>query len=100
MAEYKFTCSSGENEATILLADGTLFGFPTWKCLEGDEVWGRPSSGSLLGPRLTAGQIELNLGSILNDWNATEGASGTGYRTDDNGGSFPTGDFRWITSPG
>jgi hypothetical protein len=100
MTQYRLACTSGEAEATIVLADGGLFSFPTWQCVEGNAVWGAPSSGDCLSPRLTGGQIELSLGSVIDDWSTDEDASGSGYRLSDNGGSFPAGDFAWKRLPG
>lgn len=95
MSSYELTVQNGGQTARLTLKDGTLFGFPSWRCPDGAEAWGTPSQGTCLSPNLTGGSIELSLGCNLYDWRAEVGASGSGHRLDDNGGSFPSGDFSW-----
>lgn len=95
MARYSVEISSQGQTTYIRLKEPFLFGVPSWECTEGVAVWGNPASGDCLSPNLSGGSIELNLGSVISDWEARVGADGSGYRLEDNGGSFPTGDFDW-----
>lgn len=91
---FKLSCISGEKSATLVLTEALPF--PKWKCLEGNDIWGIPSSGVMLSSNMTGENIELSLGTILNDWiNVEKGSFGKGNRMDDNGGSFPSGEFSW-----
>lgn len=95
MSDYRVICEQGGNSAELILSDGSFFGFPKWRCVEGEAVWGTPATGTCLSPNLTSGSIELSLGTVISDWSPNEGASGSGYRLSDNGGNFPEGDFAW-----
>lgn len=93
--KYQLTCSSSGHEATLILEDGTLMSFPSWRCLEGEGVWGSPARGTCLSPRLTGSTLELALGCTIDDWRAEAGAEGEGSRLFANDGSFPEGSFQW-----
>jgi hypothetical protein len=95
MSDYRIDCAAAGEKTAIILSDGGLFGFPKWRCVDGPAVWGSPSSGTCLSPRLTAGEIELSLGSVISGWQPTLGATGSGYRLESHGGTFPASDFEW-----
>lgn len=97
MATYTVECSAGGVETRLQLSDGGFFSFPTWRCLDGSEMWGDPSQGNCLSPRLTGGTVELSLGTYLFDWTNGSGRSGEGLRNDLSDGLFPTGSFLWRT---
>ncbi len=95
MASYSVECTSNGVSTKLQLCDGGIFSFPTWRCLDGKEMWGNPFEGDCLSPRLTGGSVELSFGTYLFDWSVNTGHTGEGLRNDLSEGEFPTGSFSW-----
>lgn len=90
-------CKSDDQETKLSLSE-KLLSPGDWACLDGAKVWGTPYKGTYIGGAATNGHIDLSsAGSYLEGVeNLIAGESeGTGYKTSDDGGSFPDGAFTW-----
>jgi hypothetical protein len=102
---YTIDLSSGTSEATVII-ESPLIGLSTWKCIEGEEVWGNPVGGVVIkGPSgelfLGAGAGTLGVSTLDNFYPAKISKTGVGSKTELPGqeqGSFPEGDFDWEIS--